>query len=123
MPLAKAVEKWNNIFGSLDWHRPTINSSFNISTSDTKLKWFQYRILCRILTTNDYLYKRKVNDSDRCTLCKTEKETIRHLLWDCTYTETFWKRIFDWITNNTALLRSFKITEQLLILPLSLVTT
>ena len=107
------MEKWNNIFGSLDWH--TIYSSFKRSTSDTKLKWFQYRILCRILTTNDYLYKRKVNDSDRCTFCKTEKETIRHLLWDCTYSETFWKRVLDWITNNTSHLCAFNITEQLVI--------
>ena len=55
MPLPKAVEKLNNIFGSLDWH--TIYSSFKRSTSDTNLKWFQDRILWRILTTHDYLYK------------------------------------------------------------------
>ena len=50
--------------------------------------------------------------TDRCTFCKTEKETIRYLLWDCTYTETFWKRILDWITNNTSHLHAFNITEQ-----------
>ena len=102
-----------HFFGGLDWH--TIYSSFKRSTSDTNLKWFQYRILCRILTTNDYLYKRKVNNSDRCAFCKTERETIRHLLWDCTYTETFWRRILDWIINNTSHLRAFDITEQLVI--------
>ena len=52
-PLSKAVEKWNNICGNLDWH--TIYSSFKRSTSDTNLKWFQYRILCRILTTNEMI--------------------------------------------------------------------
>ena len=103
----------NNIFGSLDWL--TIHSSFKRSTFDTNLKWFQYRILCRILTTNDYLYERKVNDSDRCSICKTERETIRHLLWDCTYTETLWRRILDWVINNTSHLRAFNITEQLVI--------
>ena len=77
-PLPKAVEKWNNILGGLEWH--TIYSSFKSSTSDTNLNCFQYRILYRILTANDYLYKRKINDSDRCTFCKTEKETIAHLL-------------------------------------------
>ena len=49
------------------------------------------------------------------TFCKTEKETIRHLLWDCTYSETFWKRVLDWITNNTSHLCAFNITEQLVI--------
>ena len=91
MPLLKAVEKWNNIFVSLDWH--TIYSSFKTSSSEINPKRFQYRILCRILTAVDHLYKRKVNDSDRCTFCKTEKEIIKHLLLDCTYTKTFWKRI------------------------------
>ena len=35
------------------------------SISDSKLQWFQYRILCGILTTNNYLYTGKVTDSDR----------------------------------------------------------
>ena len=56
-----------------------------------------------------------MNNSDRCTFCKTEKKIIRHLLWDCTYTKTFWKRILDWVTNNTSSLRSCDITELLVI--------
>ena len=72
-------------FLSLDW--PVIYSSLMNSTSNTKLKWFQYRILYKVQTTNDYLNKRKVTDSDRCTFCKSEQETISHLLWDCTYTD------------------------------------
>ena len=54
---SKAVAKWNNTFLDLDW--PAIYSSLKNSTSDTRLKWFQYRILHRVLTTNDYLYKKK----------------------------------------------------------------
>ena len=54
--LPKAVAKWNNNFLGQDW--PAIYSSLKNSTSDTGLKWFQYRILHRVLTTNDYLYKK-----------------------------------------------------------------
>ena len=43
--------------------------------------------------------KSQVIDTGRCTICKTEKESIRHLLWDCTYTETFWKHVLEWITS------------------------
>ena len=107
------MAKWNNTFLGLDW--PAIYSSLKNSTSDTKLRWFQYRILHRVLTTNDYLYKRKVVHSDRCTFCKTEKEKIRHLFWDCTYTETFGKHVLEWIAKNTPHVRSFNITEQLAI--------
>ena len=100
------MAKWNNTFLGLDW--PAIYSGLKNSTSDTRLKWFQYRILHRVLTTNNYLYKRKVIDSDR--------ETIRHLLWDCTYTETFWKHVLEWITKHTPHVRSLSIAEQLVIL-------
>ena len=107
------MAKWNNTFLGQDW--PAIYSSLKNSTSDIKLKWFQYRILYRVVITNDYLYKRKVIDSDRCTFCKTEKETIRHLLSDCFYTETFWKYFLEWITKNTPHVRSLNITKQLII--------
>ena len=103
------MAKWNNTFLGLDW--PAIYPNLKNPTSDTKLKWFQYRILHRVLTTNDCLYKRKVIDSDRCAFCKTEKATIS--LWDCTYTETFWKHVLEWITKNTLHVRSLNITEQL----------
>ena len=61
------------------------------------------------------LYKRKVIDSDRSTFCKTEREIISHLLWDCTYTETFWKHVLEWITKHAPHVRSLNITEQLVI--------
>ena len=109
--LPRAVAKWNNTFLDLDW--PAIYSSLKNWTSDTRLKWFQYRILHRVLTTNDYLYKKKVTDSNRCMSYKTEKETISYLLWDCTYTKTFWKHILEWITPHVC---SLNITEQLVIL-------
>jgi len=108
--LPKAVAKWNNTFLGQDW--PAIYSSLKNSTSDTKLKWFQYRILCKVVTTNDYLYKRKVIDSDRCTFCKTEKETIYHLLSECIYTGTFCKYVLEWITKNTPHVCSLNTTEQ-----------
>ena len=109
--MSKAVAKWNNTFLGLDW--PAIQSKLKNSSSDTKLKWFQSRILHRVLTTNDYLYKRKVIDSDRCAFCKTEKAAVSP--WDCTYTETFWKHVLEWITKNTPHVRSLNITEQLVI--------
>ena len=59
------------------------------------------------------MYKRKVIDFDGCTDYKTEKETMSHLLWDCIYTETFWKHVLEWITNTPHNIRSLNITEQL----------
>ena len=57
----------------------------------------------RLLTTTDVHF------------CKTENETISHLLWDCAYTETFGKHVLEWITKHTPHVRSLNITEQLVI--------
>lgn len=42
----------------------------------------------RILGTNDMLYKMNITTSERCTLCKIEKETLIHLFWECTYSKS-----------------------------------
>ena len=54
-----------------------------ISTNDTKLQWLQYRINHYILTTNVYAKKIGITNSDVCSFCKEEKETIIHILWEC----------------------------------------
>ena len=41
--------------------------------------WFQYRILTRILGTNDLLCKLKMSQSHVCRLCGEHPESIRHL--------------------------------------------
>ena len=46
---------------------------------------------------------------------KLKRKQINHLLWDCTYIETFWKQVLEWITKNTPHARSLNITEQLVI--------
>ena len=76
-------------------------------TQSTSVLKQQNQSLKGVLTTNDkkIFYKRKLIDSNRCTFSKTEKETINHLLWDWTYTETFWKYVLEWITKNTPHIR------------------
>ena len=99
------MAKWNKTFLGLDW--PAIYSSLKNSTSDTKSKWFQYRILHRVLTTNDCLYIKE--------RLFTPTDVRSHLLWNCTYTETFWKHVLEWITKNTPHVLSLNTTEQLVI--------
>jgi len=63
--------------------------NFNF-TNDVKLRWFQYRILHRILGTNDLLYKMNKRINDLCTFCKEEKETLSHLFVKCHISSRFW---------------------------------
>ena len=49
---------------------------------ETKLRWFQYRINQRILSTNTFLHKINISDSDKCSFCHQEPETLVHLFYD-----------------------------------------
>ena len=73
-------EDWHNAFSFLKW-----------TTKDTKLRWLQYRILHSILTTNRSVSKFKENQSDLCSFCNRDSETIIHLFYECTVVEKFWK--------------------------------
>ena len=59
-------------------------------TKDSKLIAFQYNIIHLILPTNSSLFRAGIFENDTCTLCKTEKQTIDHLLFHCSESSAFW---------------------------------
>ena len=67
----------------------------------TKLRWFHYRLVNRILGTNTVLFKMGIRDSDLCTFCSCDKETYDHLFFFCSKVSTFISDVFHWILNNT----------------------
>ena len=71
-------------------------------TRDTELQWLQYRINYRILATNSYLFKIKYIDSDTCSFCNIETETITHLLWDCIYINPLLGEFVTWVKNTSS---------------------
>jgi hypothetical protein len=50
---------------------------------EIRLRWFQYRIIHRIIGTNSFLCKIGIIDSPLCTFCKESSETILHLFVGC----------------------------------------
>ena len=48
-------------------------------TIESRTRDFQNKILNRILFTNKMLFKMKISDTDKCTFCNEEEETIEHL--------------------------------------------
>ena len=63
--------------------QPTCESylyNVNRITISTKLRYFQYRHLNRIVKTNIDLCKLKPEISDTCFFCYTNRETVYHLL-------------------------------------------
>ena len=85
------MNKWQNYLDlnlELSWKK-FFYLPFKV-TNDTTLRWFQYRINNRILGTNSFLHKIRISNSDRCSFCNIEAETIEHLFCDCEHTLNFW---------------------------------
>ena len=59
--------------------------------SEAYVKAFQYKVLNSILYTNTKLHKIGYITDDKCTFCKSEPETLLHLLFNCIYSKLFWK--------------------------------
>ena len=54
-----------------------------------KLKYLQFRVLNRILTTNIKRCK-WLKVSPLCTFCKEYNETILHIFWECSHVKKLW---------------------------------
>ena len=93
--------KWQtklNLHNEFKWS--TVYLLPHKTTPDTHIKWFQTRILHRILATNTYLYKIGIIDHELCNFCKVQPETLEHLFWDCPMSKAFWGELMDWIKGN-----------------------
>ena len=85
--------QWKNIFAL----------PFKV-TQEMNLRWLQIRINHRILGLNNYLYKMKIVESDKCTFCNQVSETIQHLFWECEQVEYFWNGFETILHDNCGLL-------------------
>ena len=58
-----------------------------------KLRSFQYRLLHRAVSTNIQLKHWGIKESDDCTFCETSRETIRHMMYECSMTKCIWNKL------------------------------
>ena len=99
--IPKYMSKWNEdlnvIIDPITW-----KNAFHICFKvfyNAHSQWLQYRIINRIIGTNEYLYKVKISDSGECRLCFTENESILHLFATCQKTRTLLNDLEIWIKN------------------------
>ena len=74
-----------------------------LSTTETKLRVFQFMFLQRRRATNYFLFKTSLKQAESCSYCGEFTETLAHLFWYCKYTKKFWITHHQWITQNTTL--------------------
>ena len=107
-PIAKDREKLSAKYHHLtiDWKRVYLLSCR--TTLETKLREFQFKILNRIVFTNEKLFRFDMAESDKCALCQTEVESIEHLLFSCKISSVFWKHVLYWLRDNNIIVESLK---------------
>ena len=95
-----AIDKWINTFPFLETEEwsPIFKRTFYI-TKEPYLQSFQYKILNRILNTNENLYKWKIQNSSECKLCG-EVDGVEHHLFYCNKSKSFWTSLKNWMVNN-----------------------
>ena len=71
-----------------------------LSTSETKLRVFQFKFLHRRVATNDFLLKIGKKETDSCSFYAGSPETLRHRFWHCRSTQTFWNNVSQWTSEN-----------------------
>ena len=87
-----------NLSITVNWENTYCLSS--LCTRESKLRAFQFKFLHRKIATNDFLYKIGIKQTDSCSFCEEQKETLVHLFWTCRYTQNFWKSMFEWMSQN-----------------------
>ena len=87
----KYEESFNTEESQLEWKKIYLTPIR--ATLSTKLREFQYKILNRILYTNDMLFKFKKIESPLCYFCENDIETIEHFLFLCPRVQVFWSEV------------------------------
>ena len=70
-------------------------------TLSTKLRSFYYRLMTHSLSTNVQLLKWKKSNTDKCSFCNIEVESIVHLFWECDTSKFLWNQLQTWYKNKT----------------------
>ena len=112
-----ALHKWIDQFPFLNDN--DFGNFFTLAkkiVKDIKLQVFQYKILNRILATEENNFKWGLSENGQCSRCG-EIESIEHLLYYCSHTKTFWKRVENWITCTFDIKLSFSVTDVLFGIP------
>ena len=95
----KSKPKWEQAFRTnieyTDWNK--IFTLPRKTTIDSQTRIFQYKILHRILPTNDLLHKYNLRDNPMCEQCPVTIDTLEHTFHLCPRIKQVWYDMADWL--------------------------
>ena len=77
-----SIDKWDDIY--------TVARKVSV---DNYTRMFHYKCAQNILYLNNKLVKMNLAETNKCSLCKTEKESIKHLFFGCQKTKALWETL------------------------------
>ena len=92
-PECKSYKKWLQSFDLEEKLWQSYCTMTFLCTIDTDLRWFQYKIMNRILFTNQLLFKLKLVESELCSFCHTQCETLIHFFCECNFSSNIWSEL------------------------------
>ena len=69
----------------------------SLSTFD---RAFQYKINTQILPTKEYLFRYRVAETNVCTRCNSEPDTVLHSLWSCPTVVPYVEGVLNYLRTN-----------------------
>lgn len=91
---AKTENKWIRDVGKFERGSQV---DVNRCTESTNLRWFHYRLVNRLVTTNHFLHIIKRREDDRCSFCRNASETLVHLFYRCPKTKSFLENVCSFL--------------------------
>ena len=72
---------------------------WGVTTIDSSLRSFQYKILNNTLYLNERLSKFNIVDSPLCSLCKQDNKSVIHLFAICSEARSLWDQLGTWTSS------------------------
>ena len=94
--------KWDKLSEEFDLREDQLSEAYLLPlrvASEPYVPSFQYKVLNYILYTNDLLLKIGYVSSPNCTFCKENRETVHHILFECSFSRRFWSMVSFFLLN------------------------
>jgi hypothetical protein len=106
--------KWEQrLNDDINWHSCFVNIK---KINEVNMKWFQMRIVHRILGTNVVLHRMGVANNENCVYCLGTRDSIDHIFWDCPIAQRFWEQFTNLTREKCQNAHNMRLTKVLTLL-------
>ena len=94
--------KWDKLGQEFHLREDQLSEAYLLPSrvaNEPYVRSFQYKVLNYILFTNDRPFKIGYVSNPNCTFCQESRETIHHILFECSFSKCFWNMVSSHILN------------------------